>query len=292
MFLYAWSPNWRLNAKGSDRYELYVRRSFDGGVSWTTTPGSGVASDGVTSFAGDGTVTCETYRTSDTQSGEPHVCYAYGAGVPEQARNITQHRAMRITTLDPRYAKTPASIGLDCVDLNDPAMANMTCDDGSINDTDARDPSRFFMVFETGDNSTVAVGEAEPLDLFYGRAVNFGDDYVVWTDEVDDPDFSECYPSNTHGDLNVSTTVADSGFCNEFDRMNAGGDTHSSEANLESLPDGSRLYGVWAQWVYDANGEDVVESAAMARRIWWLENYVPSNAWILGQGTGDGVPAN
>ena len=31
MFLYAWSPNWRLNAKGNDRYDLYVRRSFDGG---------------------------------------------------------------------------------------------------------------------------------------------------------------------------------------------------------------------------------------------------------------------
>ncbi len=40
MFLYAWSPNWRLNAKGSDRYDLYIRRSFDGGETWTTTPTS------------------------------------------------------------------------------------------------------------------------------------------------------------------------------------------------------------------------------------------------------------
>ena len=31
MMLYAWSPNWRLNAMGNDRYELYIRRSFDGG---------------------------------------------------------------------------------------------------------------------------------------------------------------------------------------------------------------------------------------------------------------------
>ncbi len=46
MFLYAWSPNWRLNAKGNDRYDLYVRRSFDGGETWQTTPSSFVASDG------------------------------------------------------------------------------------------------------------------------------------------------------------------------------------------------------------------------------------------------------
>ena len=47
-------------------------------------------------------------------------------------------------------------------------------------DSDERDPSRYFMVFETGDNSTVAEGEAEPDDLFYSRAESFGDDYVVW----------------------------------------------------------------------------------------------------------------
>ena len=51
-----------------------------------------------------------------------------------------------------------------------------------------------------------------------------------------------------------------SGFCNEFDNMNTGGDTHSSEANMEANPDGSKLYAVWAQWVFDATGEEVVES--------------------------------
>ncbi len=48
--------------------------------------------------------------------------------------------------------------------------------------TDLRNPSRYFMVYETGDNTTVADGEAEPLDLFYSRGENFGDDYVVWTE--------------------------------------------------------------------------------------------------------------
>ena len=56
--------------------------------------------------------------------------------------------------------------------------------------------------------------------------------------------------------------------------MNRAGDTHSSEANLEANPDGSKLYAVWTQWVYDETGEEVVESDAMARRVWWIDNYI------------------
>ena len=144
------------------------------------------------------------------------------------------------------------------------------------------------MVFETGDNSTVQVGEAEPLDLFYGRAVSFGDDYEVWAETdsgTDAEDPALCYPSDPHG-AEVNPVIAESGFCNEFDRMNTGGDTHSSEANLEANPDGSKLYSVWGQWVfgYDMYGnEAITESDAMARRIWWIDGYIPSdqNAWTL-----------
>ncbi len=35
------------------------------------------------------------------------------------------------------------------------------------------------MVYETGDNTTVAEGEAVPLDLFYSRATVWGDDYEL-----------------------------------------------------------------------------------------------------------------
>ena len=296
MFLYAWSPNWRLNAKGNDRYELYVRRSFDGGVTWQTTPSSFAASDG-NSYAGDGTVTCETYRSTVSQTSqapEPHVCFTYPAGGNEQARNVTQHSRMRVTTLDPRYAPTPGSIGEGCLEGLAPIEATTVffdtslwgCDDGSATelDSDLRNPSRYFMVFETGDNSTVQVGEAEPEDLFYSRAVNFGDDYEVWAENEDSAD-DLCYPSSAHEDEGIlGTVIENSGFCNEFDRMNAGGDTHSSEANLEADPAGAKLYGVWAQWVFDVSGEEVIESDAMARRLWWIDDYIsadPELVWTL-----------
>jgi hypothetical protein len=144
------------------------------------------------------------------------------------------------------------------------------------------------MVYEVGDNTTVEVGEAEPMDLFYGRAENFGDDYAVWTETdtgFDADATSVCYPTVPYDDTKVVGTVVEgSGFCNEFDRMNAGGDTQSSEANLEANPDGSKLYGVWAQWVMDDLGEEVIDSEANARRIWWIDNYrstILDNVWTL-----------
>jgi hypothetical protein len=217
---------------------------------------------------------------------EPKVCYDYPEGGAEQARNVTQHSRMQVTTLDPRYAPTPATITADC--LNGLGLVDLgawSCGDTLTYDSDQRNPSRYFMVYETGDNSTVQVGEAEPEDLFYGRAESFGDDYVVWT-ETDtghvDPD-TVCYPTVPYEDEKVAgTPVEGSGFCNEFDRMNTSGETHSSEANLEANPDGSKLYGVWTQWVFDEYGEEVIESEAVARRIWFLDEYISeTESWTL-----------
>ena len=273
MFLHAWSPNWRLNAKGSDRYDLYVRRSFDGGETWTTTPSDGLASDGVTPYGGDGTVTCENYRPDETVPGdrnEPTACFEFAAGANEHMRNVTQHRSMNITTLDPRYAPTKATIEEGCTDGlfvdNTVIDGIFTCDDLSEEDLDSdlRDPSRYFMVYETG-----------------------GDDYVVWTEtDTDSADLVPCYPNTAYDVPNVAGTVLeDSGFCNEFDRLNTAGDSHSSEANMEANPDGSKMYAVWAQWVFaDDNDYDseIVESDAMARRVWWIDDYVSEdNSYTL-----------
>jgi hypothetical protein len=66
--------------------------------------------------------------------------------------------------------------------------------------------------------------------------------------------------------------------------MNSGGDTHSSEANLEANPDGSKLYGVWAQWVIDEATEETVDSEAMIRRLWWIDDWRSindDNTWNL-----------
>ncbi|MFN2138222.1 MAG: choice-of-anchor O protein, partial [Candidatus Promineifilaceae bacterium] len=214
MMLFAWSPNWRLNAVGHDRYELYVRRSFDGGETWTTLGKNFESTDG-NKYSGDGTVTCETFRSTETGGGgivEPRVCNEYAAGAAEQARNVTQLKSMATTTLDPRYATTGSPRGESIT--ADPFGFGIPYPDTE----DLRDPSRYFIVYETGDNTTTAVGEPEPEDLFYSRAVMFGDHYQVWAEETD---LSVCYPSDPH-DVDVPDELVDSGFCNEFDQMEQG----------------------------------------------------------------------
>ena len=297
MMLYAWSPNWRLNAKGNDRYELYIRRSFDGGESWTTQPAKGKHWDG-TAYTGAGTTTCETFRSTETGGGgivEPHVCNQYAAGAAEQARNVTQLKSMSTTTLDPRYATTGS-----------PRGESITADPFGVGTTpwadteDVRNPSRYFVVYETGDNTTTALGEPEAEDLFYSRGVSFGDHYQVWAEEGD---LSVCYPSDPHG-VDVPAEVEGSGFCNEFDQMDQGKQgLEASEASLEANPGGQFLYGVWAQIDHDANDADPPtqgETEPESRRVWWIDDYIstnPDNVWTLpgtnqgsGGGTGSGTP--
>ncbi len=116
-----------------------------------------------------------------------------------------------------------------------------------MTDEDMRDASRFFIVYETGDNSTVAEGEPEPLDLFYSRAVNFGDDYQVWYEDDYQLGDNVCYPSDPH-DQDVPTELIGSGFCNEFDQMEQGiPGLEASEASLTANPGGEFLYGAWAE---------------------------------------------
>lgn len=292
MMLYAWSPNWRLNVKGNDRYELYIRRSFAGATSWTTLPAKYKYwdSNDRNRYVGDGTVTCETFRSAETQASgdllEPRVCNKYAAGAAEQARNVTQHQSMRITTLDPRFAITGSPQGVGNT-LNPFGYG--------INPygEDVRNPSRFFVVYETGDNTTAAEGEPEPLDLFYSRAVNFGDDYQVWAEN----DLSTCYPSDPHEDTDPDKGVPaehiGSGFCNEFDQFDQGTPgLEASEASLAANPGGQFLYGVWAQLEHDKDSGELLGSDAMARRVWWIDGYISDTwGWDFGQGSGDGTPA-
>jgi hypothetical protein len=142
---------------------------------------------------------------------------------------------------------------------------------------DTRDPSRYFIAYETGDNSTTAEGEPEPLDLFYSRAVMFGDHYQVWAEETD---LSVCYPSDPH-DQDLPTELFGSGFCNEFDQMEQGTlGLEASEASLTANPGGEFLYGAWAELYHET-----VESGALARRVWWIDDLISETwAWVFGQG--------
>jgi hypothetical protein len=223
MMMYAWSPNWKANSVGNDHYNLYARRSFDGGLTWTTTPAD---------LGGDGTETCENYNDGTV------VCTIYGAGEFEQARNLSQLTGNKETILDPRYTPSGGLKMLPVTDLKG-EFAEGYWDD-------VRDPSKFFIVYETGDNTTVAEGEAVPLDLFYSRATNWGDDYFL---------------------VEYETPV---GTVQGFDWLEHDRDDLSGEAANTCNNAGTFYYAIWNQWQEDEH-ENVSESDAIFRRIWFNE---------------------
>lgn len=257
MLLYAWTPNWNALTGGNDVVNLYIRRSFDGGVTWSTLPSSYTVGD--ITYSGDGTTTCEWM---DPEGDETPVCTTYAAGEFEQARNVSQLLGSSVTVIDPRYGPTTRSI----------TEASVTTASLPVGFTaplypdDTRDPSRYFIVYETGANSAYDEGEATPLDLFYGRAVDWGDDYLVWQDIADT---SACLPSaDTEDDYELG------GFCNEFDALEGDRLNESGEAALMGSPGGMFMHAVWNQIDFTKDGVEIL-SDAIWRRVLFLDDYIP-----------------
>jgi hypothetical protein len=258
MAIYAWSPNWLANTVGHDNYNLYVRRSFDGGQTFSTLPGSFTFGD--LTYSGDGTTTCEWMGPTGTETEYP-VCVTYAAGEFEQARNVSQLVGSQETILDPRYTPTTNSITAVSVSTGLPVgfTAPLYLDD-------FRDPSRFFIIYETGDNTTVAFGEAEPLDLFASRAVDWGDDFLVWQDTAD---ASTCLPS-----ADPENTFDMTGFCNEFEALEGKALSESGEASVTASPGGMFFHAVWNQVDVDRDG-NFIGSDVWFRRLLFLDDYIP-----------------
>ena len=189
---------------------------------------------------------------------------------------------MKVTTLDPRCTPTVASMTESDLD----GYAGEWASFEPIDPSDMRNPSRYFIVFETGDNTTTAVGEAEPLNLDYGRAEMFGDRFTVWAEtDTSTADLSSCYPNDAHGTTDAAWAVG-TGFCNEFDTLEGFPDSLSEEASITSSAYGDFLYGVWGQFNVEENPEtdelEFVDGDSMFRRVWYLDNYIsPDKACTL-----------
>ncbi len=79
MMMYAWSPNWKANSVGNDHYNLYVRRLFDGGLTWTTTPAA---------LGGAGVTATENYCVSTSSTDCVGTEFTCAAGAEQvNARN-------------------------------------------------------------------------------------------------------------------------------------------------------------------------------------------------------------
>ncbi len=244
MMMYAWSPNWKANSVGNDHYNLYTRRSFDGGLTWVTTPAA---------LGGLGTTASENFCVTTPSAECEGTTFTYAAGEFEQGRNVSQLIGNKITILDPRYSPTGgmklySTIGTGWLTDHEFSFEGLPYEDDAV-----RDPSKFFMVYETGDNTTVDVGEAVPLDLYYSRATVYGD---VWEQDeewlVDHEDFAWRWPW-----LENKTEIL------------------SGEAAMLANPGGTFCYIVWNQWEEEIlpDGHELIFNSDMPfRRLMYLSD--------------------
>jgi hypothetical protein len=111
-------------------------------------------------------------------------------------------------------------------------------------------------------------GEATPLDLFYSRAFNWGDEYV----EAYNP--LTGIPSLTDGVV-------------PFDALEANKDLLSGEAAVDMSPSGDYTQAVWNQWQELLDGT-VYNSDAWYRRVYLDDNGITVLSGSGGTDTGGG----
>jgi hypothetical protein len=212
---FSYTPNWAAARNGNDKYDFYVRRSFDGGVTWTTDP------------TGEGVEHCITWNHSeweDVDTKKEEVCTFYEAGGFEVMRNLSQLPNNKATVIEPRIVAVPGTI-------KDPATGQWT---GIAEDK--QNPNVFYVSYGTSTNPDQTPKDGEelefpaPLDLYYSFSQDKGESYVEVTWTVN-PDSDGNYAGEE---------------VTRWDWL-AKGDSEQGEAQLRMTPDGSRFYATWLQ---------------------------------------------
>jgi hypothetical protein len=213
---YSYTANWAAARNGNDKYDFYIRRSFDGGLTWTTDP------------AGSGVEHCRT-STDPLTKEKTEVCTFYPAGAFEEARNLSQLPNNKESVIEPRIVGAPGTIKVNGV--------------WTGIDEDKQNKNVFYVSYGTATNPPIVHGDSDeeqeypaPLDLYYSFSQDRGESY--WESEwVVNPD--------SEGN-NAGETVTG------WDWL-AKGDAEQGEAQLRMTPDGSRFYATWLQDAEDSS---------------------------------------
>jgi len=231
MMGYSYTPNWAASRNGHDRYDFFIRRSFDGGQTWTTDP------------AGAGVTHCQVFKKTigvgddltfeydaDGHIVKEEVCTEYAPGAFEQARNMSQLPNAKSSVIEPRIVGPPAG----AVRNSDGTMSNKT-----DHPEDIYDAAVVYLAYGTSTNPRKDPDGADeedgdvdalPLDLYYTFTQDRGETFVLDEWEV-----------NPDSDGNhAGETVTRWGYL-------AKGDAEQGEVQIRMTADGSRFYGVWLQ---------------------------------------------
>jgi hypothetical protein len=206
---FAWTPNWGRSA--NDKYDFYVRRSFNGGKDWKTDPNGADIEHNVV-FK----VPVEDYENQTITWDEEVVTTTYGPDALEPPRNVSNLRNNRVSVLEPRLVKTPGTIK----NLNGTSTGYPE---------DIWDSSVYQLAFGLEFNQNQLPDDVEypkmPLDIYYSRTLDKGQRY----------------------ESVVVTPQGGSGKSEEGWNPLAQDKPQQGAAQLRQTPDGSRMYGIWLE---------------------------------------------
>lgn len=223
---FSYTANWAAARNGNDKYDFFIRRSFNGGETWTTQP------------AGQGGLGVEhcitwTYPSATEGAGtKVEECNFYPAGEFESMRNLTQLPNAKESVIEPRIVAVPGTIWLD------KALKTVYAPE------DKQNQNVFYVAWGTSTNpkKDPVTGEQEepvPADLYWSFSMDKGENYHI--DEwIVNPD--------SDGNLSGETVFGTPWM--------AKGDQEQGEVQLRMTPDGARFYASWLD--EGAAGSDIV----------------------------------
>ena len=202
---YIWTPNW--GRRGNDKYDFYIRRSFNGGKSWTTDPK-------VSETIAHNVVFRVPVLNPDTQTvswDNEVVTTLYGQGADEPPRNVSNLRNNRVSVLEPRLVKTPGTIK------------------PSLYPEDTRSPGVYQLAYGLEFNQNTlpegVVFPQLPLDIYYSRTRDRGQRY----------------------ESVIVTPQGGNGQPEEGWNLLAKDKPEQGAVQVRQTPDGSRMYGIWLE---------------------------------------------
>ena len=151
--------------------------------------------------------------------------FTYEPGVFEQGRNVSELIGNKVTVLDPRYSPTG---GMKLYSDHPYRLADrewLHLRQGCpIRMMWRATTSKFFLAYETGDNTNAAEYMATPMDMLYSRATVWGDVYEKM-------------------EYDISGEIVWRWPWVEIDQEDLSG-----EASMLANPGGTFMYIVWNQW--------------------------------------------
>lgn len=225
---FSYTANWAAARNGNDKYDFFIRRSFDGGKIWTTDPAGEGVEHGMT----------WTYPSGTESPGEKvEEINSYEAGEFEAMRNLSQLPNHKESVIEPRIVAVPGTIKVD--------------GKWTGKDEDKQNPAVFYVAYGTSTNPkkdpvTKEQDSPVPMDLYYSFSLDKGENYHL-EEWVVNPD--------SDGNLAGETVY-------RWGRL-AKGDAEQGEVQMRMTPDGSRFY---ATWLDEGNeGSDIMFRRIMSK---------------------------